>query len=97
MVSNLVSFGALFGFMVLNLSVIWKFYITGQHRTVSDLLKHCISPLIGFGVSAWIFLNLSIDAKLVGAAWLAVGLVILIIKTKFFSVRTPKLDFTSKN
>ena len=97
MVSNLVSFGALFGFMVLNLSVIWKFYITGHHQTVADLLKHCISPLIGFGVSAWIFLSLSADAKLVGATWLIIGLIILIIKTRFFKVRTPKLDFTNKD
>jgi len=44
-----------------------------------------------------ILCDLPIDAKLVGAFWLVIGLIILIVKTKFFSVRTPKLDFTSKD
>jgi amino acid transporter len=95
-VSNLVSFGALFGFILLNLSVIWKFYIKGDHRVLSTI-KYLVSPLIGFGVSTWIFLSLTSEAKIVGAAWIAVGIAILLFQTKFFTQPTPGLDFSNKD
>lgn len=96
-VSNLVSFGALFGFILLNLSVVWKFYIKGDHSSILSAIKYLVSPLIGFGVSTWIFLSLTPEAKIVGAAWIAAGIVILLVQTKFFTQRTPGLDFSSKD
>lgn len=96
-VSNLVSFGALFGFILLNLSVVWKFYIKGDHGSILSAIKYLVSPLIGFGVSTWIFLSLTPEAKIVGAAWIAVGIVILLVQTKFFTRRTPGLDFSNKD
>ncbi|MCC7666936.1 APC family permease [Liquorilactobacillus satsumensis] len=96
-VSNLVSFGALFGFILLNLSVIWKFYIKGDHSSLLSFIKYAISPFIGFAVSTWIFLSLSIDAKILGAIWIFLGLGILITKTRFFKTKTPSLDFSNKN
>lgn len=96
-VSNLVSFGALFGFILLNLSVVWKFYVKGDHSTLLSAIKYLVSPLIGFGVSTWIFLSLTSEAKIVGAAWIAAGIVILLIQTQFFTKRTPGLDFSNKD
>ncbi|KRL02615.1 APC family permease [Liquorilactobacillus capillatus] len=96
-VSNLISFGALFGFILLNLSVIWKFYIKGDHDSFLAFVKYALSPFIGFAVSSWIFLSLSLDAKILGAIWILVGLVILLVKTKFFKTKTPSLDFSSKD
>lgn len=90
-VSNLVSFGALFGFLLLNLSVIYRFYLHGE-KTLLTTIKYLISPLIGFTVSLWIFLSLATSAKVVGAIWLLAGLVILVVKTKFFRQPTPQLD-----
>ena len=55
-------------------------------------IKYLISPLIGFTVSLWIFLSLATSAKVVGAIWLLAGLVILVVKTKFFRQPTPQLD-----
>lgn len=96
-VSNLVSFGALFGFILLNLSVVWKFYIKGDHSSILSAIKYLVSPLIGFGVSTWIFLSLTPEAKIVGAAWIVAGIVILLVQTKFFTQRTPGLDFSNKD
>lgn len=96
-VSNLVSFGALFGFILLNLSVVWKFYVKGDHSTLLSAVKYLVSPLIGFGVSTWIFLSLTSEAKIVGAAWIVAGIIILLIQTKFFTKRTPGLDFSNKD
>ena len=92
-VSNLVSFGALFGFLLLNLSVIWKFYIQNNNKKFKNTLKYLISPLIGFSVSLWIFLSLDIDSKIVGAIWLIIGIAILLYKTKVFTKATPHLHF----
>lgn len=96
-VSNLVSFGALFGFILLNLSVIWKFFIKGDHSSVLSFIKYFVSPFIGFAVSTWIFVSLSIESKIVGVIWVLVGVAILIAKTRFFSKKTPSLDFSSKD
>lgn len=96
-VSNLVSFGALFGFMLLNLAVIWKFFIRSTQRSVVSAVKYVVSPLIGFGVSLWIFLSLDINSKVVGLSWLVIGLGILIYRTRFFTQKTPSLDFSTKD
>lgn len=90
-VSNLVSFGALFGFLLLNLSVIWKFYLKGE-KTVLGTLKYLVSPLIGFSVSLWIFLSLDNLAKIVGLVWLVVGFAILLFNTRFFTKSAPHLE-----
>lgn len=92
-VSNLVSFGALFGFLLLNASVIWKFFIQNPDKSFKNALKYLVSPAIGFGVCLWIFVNLSVSAKIVGAAWLAVGFVILLVKTRAFTKPVPQLNF----
>lgn len=89
-VSNLVSFGALFGFL-LNLSVIYRFYLCGEKNLLTTL-KYLLSPLIGFAVSLWIFLSLATSAKIVGGLWLLVGFLILLVKTRGFRQPTPRLE-----
>ncbi|MDT6981460.1 APC family permease [Levilactobacillus zymae] len=96
-VSNLVSFGALFGFILLNLAVIWKFFIQNPEKGGLNVIKYVVSPLIGFGVSLWIFLSLDINSKIVGIVWIAIGLGILAYRTKFFTQKTPSLDFSNKD
>ncbi|QSB52010.1 APC family permease [Leuconostoc falkenbergense] len=96
-VGNLVSFGALFGFMCLNGAVIWKFYIKDFTFSVVKFIKYLISPLIGFGVSLWIFVSLDMASKFTGIAWLIIGLGILLYQTKFFKLATPQFDFGEKH
>lgn len=88
-IGNLVSFGALIGFMLLNLTVIWHLFIKSDDKDVKSVFAHLISPIIGFAVCLWIFTGLGVSALTVGAVWLIVGIVILAIRTKGFK---KKLD-----
>ena len=91
-VSNLLSFGALFGFMTLNLTVIWHLFIQNPNKNFINIIYYLLSPFIGFSVSLWIFSSLDMSAKIVGGLWLLVGFAILAFKTKFFTIRAPQYD-----
>ncbi|WP_273751866.1 APC family permease [Leuconostoc mesenteroides] len=93
-VSNLISFGALFGFLSLNIAVIWHFYIKRPDKNIESFVKYLVSPFIGFSVSLWIFLSLALEAKLTGLFWLIIGLVILVYKTSIFKKPVPQFDFS---
>lgn len=86
-----LSFGALCGFMALNATVIWHFFIKGQ-KTPASFVKYLVSPLIGFAVCAYIFANMGTGAYKVGFSWLAIGFVYLLYKTKVFSQPAPVLQ-----
>lgn len=96
LISTLVSFGALFGFMLLNITVINKFFIQDKAGRAKkkgiSVLKYLLCPLIGLIVTVWIFLNLGINAHVVGFAWLAAGFLYLLGVTKFFRNPVPQLD-----
>lgn len=81
---NTVSHGALVGFVLLNLTVIWKLFVKSDDRSFRSVLSHVVAPLIGTGVSVWIFTGLGPLAWSVGTVWLVVGLIITAIRTGFF-------------
>lgn len=92
--STLVSFGALFGFMLLNLSVIYRLFVKGE-RTAASFATHVVSPLIGFGVCLYLFLvGLNVAAWTVGGIWLVVGFGILVAKTHGFQKPVPMIDLS---
>ncbi|WP_394523439.1 APC family permease [Lacrimispora sp. JR3] len=98
LISTMVSFGALFGFILLNCAVILKFFIqekeTRKRLKGKAVLQYLICPLIGLIVTLWIFINLGINAHLVGFLWLAAGFLYLVCLTRFFSSPVPQLDMT---
>jgi len=94
-ISTLVSFGALVGFILLNIAVIWKFFIKdkeAQRTNVKFIFKYLVCPLIGLAVTLWIFTNLGINAHVVGTVWLVVGFLYLVGVTRFFRKPVPQLD-----
>lgn len=95
MISTLVSFGALFGFMLLNIAVIKLFFFQNEEKetnTEKHVFQYLIYPLIGFMITLWIFLNLSIDAHIVGGLWLLSGFLYLLTVTKLFTCAVPQLE-----
>ncbi|WP_298255172.1 APC family permease [uncultured Arthrobacter sp.] len=72
-ISALVNFGALFGFMLLHLSVIVH-YVVRQKST--NYLLHLVVPVIGFLIIGYVLLNASIEAKIGGVVWLIIGAVV---------------------
>lgn len=88
---SIVSFGALTAFSVVNLSVIKHYWI--DHPEGRDPLRHLILPLIGFGLTVWLWTSLSQDALVTGLIWLAIGLAWLAVLTRGFRQRPPEVEF----
>ncbi|WIE60552.1 APC family permease [Curtobacterium sp. MCLR17_032] len=69
-ISSLVNFGALFGFMLLHVSVFVHHMVKGKSR---NWLLHLVVPLIGFLIIGYVLLNAAVEAKVGGIIWLIVG------------------------
>jgi amino acid transporter len=75
LISSLVNFGALFSFLMLHVSVVAYFIIKQRGRSYGP---HLLSPILGFVIIAFVLVNADVHAKIGGAVWLAIGVVILI-------------------
>jgi len=74
--SRIVNFGALTGFLLLHLSVINHFTIRQRSRA---WLRHLVSPAIGFLVIAYVLYEMDNSAKIMGACWIAIGIVYYLV------------------
>jgi amino acid transporter len=72
--ASIVSFGALVGFLLLHLSVMAHFLWRQRSRR---WLRHLLVPLVGLTITAFVLLHIQPSAKLVGAAWLSIAIVLL--------------------
>jgi uncharacterized membrane protein YczE len=77
---------------VVNLAVIKHYYVDRKERSGIAVLRNLILPLVGFGLTVWLWTNLSPRTFIIGLSWLAIGVVILAIATKGFRRPTPMLD-----
>lgn len=68
--AELLNFGALIGFMGVNLSVLLRYYVRGENRRLSYL----IPPTLGFVVCFYLWFSLSTPARIAGAVWLVLGI-----------------------
>lgn len=86
--AELVNFGACFGFMAVNASVITYYFVRQGERTGIALWTRLISPAIGLIVCLWIWLSVSSLAMIVGASWSVVGVIYLytLIRRRAFVV-----------
>jgi amino acid transporter len=74
LLSSLVNFGALFSFLMLHVSVVVYFLIRRRSQSFG---AHLISPVIGFGIIAFVLVNADVHAKVGGLTWLAIGVLVL--------------------
>jgi amino acid transporter len=72
LLTSMVSFGALIGFLLLNVSVIAHFVVRQKSR---NWLRHLIAPAIGFVIISYVLWNAEANAKIAGLSWLAAGAV----------------------
>jgi amino acid transporter len=75
-ISALVNFGAIVGFMLLNASVIWWFFIKQKSGRV---FVHLIYPALGILVLAFVLWNARAAAQILGIGWLIVGIIVAVI------------------
>ncbi len=92
--ASLISFGAVSGFIMVNLSVIMHYYVKQKRRQGIDLLKYLLMPGTGIIICAVLWISLETNAKILGFGWLAIGIVYLALTTNFFRKLPPdmKLD-----
>jgi Amino acid transporters len=91
-VANLASFGALFGFMALNLAVVWRFFIKDSEKTGGKFIKYVISPIIGFIVCLMIFISMDKLTAIIGFSWMAGGFLWMAYKTHGFKEPAPTIN-----
>jgi amino acid transporter len=92
MLASLVSFGALVAFSAVNLTVIKHYFVDAGDRAGGAVLNNLVLPLIGFGLTVWLWTSLSGSTLVFGLIWLAIGFVWLAAVTHGFRRPTPVLD-----
>lgn len=81
----IIVFGALVGFLCVNLSVIMEFYVKRKERSGWGTIQYLVFPLIGLFVCGYIFWGMEPIAHVIGFSWLAIGLIYLAFVSKGFS------------
>jgi len=76
LLTSMVNFGALFGFLALHVSVLVWYMLRQRSRR---WFSHLISPLLGFAIVGYVLLNAQTNAKIAGLVWLGVGVVVLVV------------------
>ena len=94
--ANLVSFGALVAFSVVNLSVV-KYYIVDRGmRGAPAIVRYLVMPVVGFGLTIWLWTSLSSTALWSGLIWLGLGVIWLAVLTKGFRRPPPTVEFAEQ-
>ena len=86
--SRIVNFGALTGFLLLHLAVINHYFF--RERS-GKWLRHLLLPLGGLLVIAYVLYEMDNSAKIMGACWIAAGVLYFIVLS-FFLKRPVALD-----
>ncbi|GAM55268.1 amino acid permease-associated region [Vibrio ishigakensis] len=87
---SFVNFGALTGFILLHLAVISWCNIKNKRQ---NLFVELISPLCGIAILSYVWISLDQSAKLLGLAWLVVGVVVIgINKSRGVSINMEAID-----
>jgi len=73
---SFVNFGALASFLVVHIAVIGLFVRSRKERGQRTFVRHVLLPVVGIFLTMGLLWGLSSRAKIVGAIWLLVGLLI---------------------
>lgn len=77
-----VNFGALFAFMGVNAAAFLRFFCRAERKRISNFLPH----VLGFLICLTLWWNVSAPAKIVGSTWMAIGLALVLWRTRGFRV-----------
>jgi len=73
LISSLVNFGALFGFCLLHVSVVWYYLVRQKSK---NYLLHLVVPTLGFLIIGYVLFNADSLAKIGGLVWLVIGAIV---------------------
>ena len=89
---ELVSFGAITGFILVNISVPVYFLKKKGERGGKAIFNYAVLPIIATAICVYLWFNMAMTAKIIGIIWLVIGIIILAIKTKGFRQLPPEMD-----
>ncbi|WP_110630987.1 APC family permease [Salinicola salarius] len=89
--ASFINFGAFLAFALVNLAVIFHYYLKEGRRGPSDTLRFLVCPAIGLGAIVWLLFSLDHKAVMLGSIWLLAGLGWLLWLTRGFRRPTPEL------
>ncbi|QGW77710.1 amino acid permease [Pseudomonas alkylphenolica] len=91
-VANMISFGALFAFSMVNLAVVKHYLVDQKLRGTANYLKYGAIPALGFLSTIWLWTSLSSMSFMIGLSWMALGFICLIGITRAFRLNLPELQ-----
>ncbi|WP_336355352.1 APC family permease [Pseudomonas granadensis] len=95
--TSFINFGAFLAFSLVNLSVIFHYWIGGDKKGLRELVLFLLFPFIGLAADVWLMVSLDHLAVYLGLSWLAIGVVYLAVLTGGFRRQPPELDFQEAN
>ncbi|WP_130907894.1 APC family permease [Pseudomonas sp. Sample_16] len=91
--TSFINFGAFLAFSLVNLSVIFHYWIGGEKKGLRQFLLFLLFPFIGLAADLWLMVSLDHLAIYLGLSWLAIGVVYLAVLTGGFRRQPPEMDF----
>ncbi|ANC02316.1 amino acid permease [Pseudomonas putida] len=91
--TSFINFGAFLAFSLVNLSVVFHYWIGRGEPGPRAVLLFLVFPLIGLGADLWLMVSLDHLAIYLGLAWLAAGILYLAVLTGGFSKQPPEMHF----
>jgi putrescine importer len=85
--AELLNFGAFIAFIGVNAAALVHY----KYRSQEKVAFAALSPLCGILVCTFIWFNLNLNAKLLGAAWIVVGLILYFVMRKTTNRPAPQL------
>jgi amino acid transporter len=91
--TSFINFGAFLAFSLVNLSVIFHYWIGGENKGLREFVLFLLFPFIGLAADLWLMVSLDHLAIYLGLSWLAIGVVYLAVLTGGFRRQPPEMDF----
>lgn len=82
--ASLTAFGAITGFIMVNVAVVSHYVVRERRRSPRELLRYLVLPALGVIVNVVLWVSIDTSAKLLGLAWLVLGLIYLAVISKGF-------------
>ncbi|MBL3688253.1 APC family permease [Leucobacter zeae] len=76
----MINFGALLAFAMVNLATIKVLFFDLRLRSGWGLVRHLAMPAVGFASIVWLWTSLAWFTYVLGAAWLAIGIVVYLVR-----------------
>lgn len=92
--AEIVTFGALLAFMGVNFVSLMHFWFSPAAAGRRNFFIDAVVPSFGFVFCFLLLISLQTWTKFAGLAWLVVGVIYAMYKTRFFTLRPKLIDFS---